>query len=217
MVYIYNIDPNRSANLALLRNLSTNQFSYIVHPRNVNPGDVIHSWASGIPEPTLAEPEIPKSQMIQPGNCLRIRDIPVGTVIHNIGLRPDRGAVLCRSAGASGSVLFTAKTGFAQIRLTSKEVRLINVDCIATVGQVGNQEHHNRVLGKAGVSRRLGLRPKVRGIAQSPFSHPHGGGRKSKGNKAPRSPWGWKTRGWKTVRRKKPFVLTTKRSLKLKK
>jgi ribosomal protein L2 len=152
-------------------------------------GAILYSWAGGIPMPAEGQEAIPKSRMIQPGNCLLLRDIPVGTTIHNIGLKPFGRAQMCRSAGTCGQILFTADKGYAQVRLNSKEVRLISVDCVATIGTVGNIEHHNAVLGKAGVNRRLGRRPIVRGIAQSPFSHPHGGGRKSKGNKHPRSPW----------------------------
>lgn len=103
--------------------------------------------------------------------------------------------------------MHSGPTGYAQIRLSSKEIRLVSVECSATIGMVGNLDFHNRVLGKAGVARRLGRRPIVRGIAMSPVDHPHGGGRKSKGNKAPRSPWGWLTKGWRSVRRKKWYVV----------
>ncbi|KAJ3048908.1 hypothetical protein HK102_012604 [Quaeritorhiza haematococci] len=148
--------------------------------------------------------------MISPGNCLRLKDIPVGTLVHCISLTPDGPAKLCRSAGTFGQILYTAQEGFAQIRLQSKEVRLIPVEACATIGMVGNVNHHNTVLGKAGASRRRGIRPTVRGIAMSPVDHPHGGGQKSKGNKHPRSPWGWKTKGFKTVRRKKWYLVTPK-------
>ncbi|KAJ3198838.1 hypothetical protein HK099_003438 [Clydaea vesicula] len=191
--------------------MSTNQFSYILLPKDVQKDSILYSWANGITLNADGEAEMGKSQMIRPGNCLQLKDIPVGTTIHNIALRDGGPAKLCRSAGTYGQVLFTAPTGHAQVRLSSKEVRLLPVNAIATIGIVGNLDHHNRQLGKAGVARRMGRRPIVRGIAQSPYNHPHGGGRKSKGNKAPRSPWGWKTKGWKTVRRKKWYIVTPKR------
>ncbi|TPX63157.1 hypothetical protein SpCBS45565_g06823 [Spizellomyces sp. 'palustris'] len=208
-------DPNRSAELALLRNLSTNEFSYIIRPADVNPGDIVQSWREGIPQPAAGEDPIPKNQMIKKGNCLMLKDIPVGTEIHCIGLKSDGRAKLCRSAGASGQLLFAGQEGMAQVRLSSKEVRLIPVDACATIGVVGNEAHQHRNWGKAGARRRKGIRPSVRGIAMSPVDHPHGGGGKSKGGKDPRSPWGWKTKGWKTVRRKKWYVVKTKREAKL--
>ncbi|KAJ3189278.1 hypothetical protein HDU85_002906 [Gaertneriomyces sp. JEL0708] len=208
-------DPNRSAELALLRNLSTNEFSYVIRPLDLNPGDIVQSWRRGIPEPAEGEETIPRNQMIAKGNCLMLKDIPVGTEIHCIGLRPGGRAQLCRSAGASAQLLYTGETGFAQVRLTSKEVRLIPVEACATIGKVGNEAHQHRNWGKAGAKRRRGIRPTVRGIAMNPVDHPHGGGSKSKGGKDPRSPWGWKTKGWKTVRRKKTYVLKTKRQAKL--
>ncbi|KAI9097087.1 translation protein SH3-like domain-containing protein [Phlyctochytrium arcticum] len=208
-------DPNRSADLALLRNLSTNEFSYIICPADVTPGDIVQSWRQGIPRPAPGEDPIPKNQMIKKGNCLLLKDIPVGTEIHCIGLRADSHAQICRSAGTSGQLMYTSPTGMAQVRLSSKEVRLIPVNACATIGKVGNEAHQNTNLGKAGARRHLGWRPAVRGIAMSPVDHPHGGGGKSKGGKDPRSPWGWKTKGWKTVRRKKIFVLRTKREAKM--
>ncbi|KAI8916931.1 translation protein SH3-like domain-containing protein [Powellomyces hirtus] len=208
-------DPNRSAELCLLRNLSTNEFSYIIRPADVNPGDTVQSWREGIPVPAEGEDPIAKNQMIRKGNCLMLKDIPVGTEIHCIGLRSGGRAQICRSAGTSGQLLFTGQEGMAQVRLSSKEVRLIPVDACATIGVVGNEAHQHRNWGKAGARRRKGWRPSVRGIAMSPVDHPHGGGGKSKGGKAPRSPWGWKTKGWKTVRRKKWYVLKTKREAKI--
>ncbi|KAI8593428.1 translation protein SH3-like domain-containing protein [Geranomyces variabilis] len=208
-------DPNRSAELALLRNLSTNEFSYIIRPAGINPGDTVQSWREGIPVPAEGEAPIPKNQMIRKGNCLLLKDIPVGTEIHCIGLRALGRAQICRSAGSSGQLLYTASEGMAQVRLSSKEVRLIPVEACATIGVVGNEAHQLRNWGKAGARRRKGWRPSVRGIAMSPFAHPHGGGRKSKGGKDPRTPWGVKTKGWRTVRRKKWYVLRTKREAKI--
>lgn len=155
-----------------------------------------------------------------------LKDIPIGietlililtgTMIHNICLRVDGPAQLCRSAGTSAQLLSTGKEGFAHIKLTSKEVRMFPVNACATIGigriyliLVANEQHKLRVLGKAGASRRLGWRPSVRGIAMNANSHPHGGGRKNIGVKAPKSPWGWLTKGPKTVNaRKKWFVVT---------
>ncbi|KAI9203932.1 translation protein SH3-like domain-containing protein [Polychytrium aggregatum] len=213
-------DPNRNCNLALLRNMSTNEFSYIIHPKDVNVGDTIHSWRSGIPAPAPGEEPLSRATMIKSGNCLRLRDLPIGTVVHNIGLKSDGPAQLCRSAGTSGQVLDNdadGKTGFAHVRLKSKEVRLIPSEACATVGVVGNEDYKLIVWGKAGASRRRGLRPSVRGIAQSPYDHPHGGGSKSKGNKHPRTPWGKKTKGWKTVRklRKRWHIITPKWKAKM--
>ncbi|KAJ3099237.1 hypothetical protein HK100_004931 [Physocladia obscura] len=192
-------DPNRSADLALLRNLSTNEFSYIIHVAGTEPGTIVHSYRQGIPSTRKGEDPIPKNQLVQPGNCLRLRDIPVGTLVNNISLQPDGPAQICRSAGVSAQLIATdVKTGYAQIKLTSKEVRLLSIDCIATIGVVGNKDHHHTNLGKAGSKRHKGIRPTVRGIHQNPCDHPHGGGSNSKGNKHPRTPWGWLTKGWKT-------------------
>jgi ribosomal protein L2 len=201
-------DPNRSADLCLLRSLSTNLLSYIIRPFGVNAGDILHSWRSGIPEPQPGEDPIPKHKMISPGNCLQLKDIPVGTAIHCIGLRANGPAQVCRSAGTSADLLSTGPTGHAQIRLSSKEIRMVPVEACATIGKVGTENHQQRVWGKAGASRRRGIRPTVRGIAMSAYDHPHGGGQKSKGGKAPRTPWGKKTKGWKTVRSKKnPLII----------
>lgn len=203
-------DPNRTAELALLRHLSTNEFSYIIRPADLNPGDIVNSWIDGLPQPLPGEDPMPRSQIVKPGNCLKLKDIPVGTFIHSVGLKPDGPGQLLRSAGTSGQVLSTGEEGYAQVRLMSKEVRLISVECVATTGVVGNADHKNIVWGKAGASRRKGRRPYVRGIAMSPVDHPHGGGSKSKGGKHPRSIWGWKTKGVKTVRKKKWYVVTPK-------
>ncbi|KAL2914124.1 mitochondrial 54S ribosomal protein rml2 [Polyrhizophydium stewartii] len=207
-------DPNRSGELCLLRHLPTNEFSYIIRPQGVNTGDILNSYRSGIPEPAEGQQPIPRSQLVKVGNCMMLKDIPVGTQIHCIGLHPGGRAQLCRSAGTSGQLLFTDNEGMAQVRLSSSEVRLIPVEACATIGAVGNELHMHRNWGKAGARRRKGWRPVVRGIAMSAHAHPHGGGSKSKGNKAPRSIWGWKTKGWKTVRRKRWFLVTPKWSAK---
>ena len=166
-------DPNRSAELALLRNQSSNELSYIIRPATVNPGDVIYSWRDGLsPE---EDQTIPKNVLLQPGNCLQLADIPVGSVIHNISLTKEGKAIICRSAGTSAQVLSKSTAGFAQIKLGSKEVRLIPLSACATMGSVGNEAHKLTNLGKAGASRRRGIRPTVRGIAMNAHDHPHGG------------------------------------------
>jgi large subunit ribosomal protein L2 len=140
---------------------------------------------------------------IRPGNCLPLSSIPVGTTIHNLELKEGRGGQLVRSAGGSAQLL--AKEGeYAQIRMPSGEVRLVRQTCYATIGQVGNLEHSNIKLGKAGRKRHLGIRPTVRGTAMSPRDHPHGGGegRQPAGMPGPKSPWGRPTRGYKTRRNK---------------
>jgi ribosomal protein L2 len=201
-------DPNRSADLALLRNQSSNELSYIIRPSSVNPGDVLYSFRNGLT--ALEEQTIPKNVLLQPGNCLQLADIPVGSVVHSISLTPSGAAIMCRSAGTSAQILSKTESGFAQVKLSSSETRLIPLKACATMGVVGNEAHKLTNLGKAGAKRRKGIRPTVRGIAMNAHDHPHGGGSKSKGGKAPRSPWGWKTKGVKTVRRKKWFVVTPK-------
>ncbi|KAJ3332973.1 hypothetical protein HDU76_012392 [Blyttiomyces sp. JEL0837] len=213
-------DPNRTSELALLRNLSTNEFSYIPRPEGMEPGQIVNSYRSGIPEPEEGQDPIARNQIIQVGNAVRLRDIPVGTLIHCIGLRPDGPAQLCRSAGTFAQLIATGISSMggyeqAQVRLSSKEVRYIPSDCVATIGVVGNKDHHHTNLGKAGASRRLGIRPTTRGIAMNACDHPTGGGSKSKGNKHPRSPWGWLTKGWKTVRRKRWYIITPRWKAKL--
>ena len=181
-------DPNRTARLALL-NYADGEKRYIVAPIGLTVGDTVLTGAQ-------AE--------IRPGNCLPIANIPVGTMIHNIEIKEGKGGQLVRSAGTSAQLL--AKEGdYAQIRLPSGEVRLIRQVCYATVGQVGNLDHSNVKLGKAGRKRHMGIRPTVRGTAMSPRDHPHGGGegRQPAGMPGPKSPWGRPTRGYKTRRNKK--------------
>lgn len=180
-------DPNRTARLALLH-YADGEKRYIVAPVDLKVGDTVMAGVK-------AE--------IRPGNSLPIANIPVGTMVHNIELRPGKGGQLVRSAGASAQLL--AKEGdFAQVRLPSGEVRLVHQVCYATIGQVGNLDHGNIKLGKAGRKRHLGIRPTVRGTAMSPRDHPHGGGegRQPVGMPGPKSPWGKPTRGYKTRRNK---------------
>jgi large subunit ribosomal protein L2 len=181
-------DPNRSARLALLF-YADGEKRYIVAPLDLRVGDTVLAGTS-------AE--------IRPGNSLPIANIPVGTLVHNIELKVGRGGQLVRAAGAAAQLL--AKEGeFAQIRMPSGEVRMVRQECFATIGQVGNVEHSNIKLGKAGRKRHLGIRPTVRGSAMSPRDHPHGGGegRQPIGMAGPKSPWGKPTLGYKTRRNKK--------------
>ncbi len=180
-------DPNRTARLALLLYADGDK-RYILAPVGVKVGDKLVSGAN-------AE--------IRPGNCLPIANIPVGTTIHNIEMNLGKGAQLVRSAGTSAQLL--AKEGdYAQIRMPSGEVRLIRQVCHATIGQLGNVEHSNIKLGKAGRKRHMGIRPAVRGTAMSPRDHPHGGGegRQPVGMPSPKTPWGIPTRGYRTRRNK---------------
>src|SRR5512140_1603819 len=180
-------DPNRTARLALL-NYADGEKRYIVAPLGVKVGDVLVSG--------------PNAE-IRPGNSLPIANIPIGTLVHNIEAREGKGGQFVRSAGGAAQLL--AKEGdFAQIRMPSGEVRLIRQKCYATIGQVGNLDHSNIKLGKAGRKRHLGVRPTVRGSAMSPRDHPHGGGegRQPIGKPGPRSPWGKPTLGFKTRKNK---------------
>lgn len=181
-------DPNRTARLALLHYIDGEK-RYILAPLDLKVGDMVTSSAQ-------AE--------IRPGNCLPIANIPVGTLVHNVELQSGRGGQLVRAAGGAAQVL--AKEGdYAQIRMPSGEVRLVRQVCYATIGQVGNLDHSNIKLGKAGRKRHLGVRPTVRGSAMSPRDHPHGGGegRQPIGMPGPKSPWGKPTLGFKTRRNKK--------------
>ena len=180
-------DPNRSARIALLH-YADGEKRYIVAPQQLKEGDVVVSG---------------EKADIQAGNTLPLRFIPLGTMVHNIELRPGKGAQMVRSAGTVAQLL--AKEGsYAHIRLPSGEVRLIHMDCRATIGQIGNLEHENIAIGKAGRTRWLGRRPHVRGVAMNPIDHPHGGGEgKTSGGRHPVTPWGVPTKGYKT-RGKKP-------------
>jgi large subunit ribosomal protein L2 len=181
-------DPNRTARLALL-NYADGEKRYILAPLDLKVGD---SVVAG----TAAE--------IRPGNNLQIANIPVGTLVHNIEVKPGRGGQLVRAAGGAAQLL--AKEGdYAQVRMPSGEVRLIRQECYATIGQVGNLDHSTIKLGKAGRKRHLGIRPTVRGSAMTPRDHPHGGGegRQPIGMPGPKSPWGKPTLGYRTRRNKK--------------
>jgi large subunit ribosomal protein L2 len=181
-------DPNRTARLALLYYVDGEK-RYIIAPLDLRVGDTVLSG------PTAE---------IRAGNSLPISSIPVGTQVHNIELSPGRGGQLVRAAGGSAQLL--AKEGdYAQVRLPSGEVRLVRQECYATIGQIGNTEHSNIKLGKAGRKRHMGIRPTVRGSAMSPRDHPHGGGegRQPIGMPGPKTPWGKPTLGYKTRRNKK--------------
>jgi len=180
-------DPNRTARLALLV-FADGEKRYIIAPVGLKVGDTVVSG---------------KNADIRPGNTLPISNIPVGTMIHNIELKEGRGGQVVRSAGTAAQLL--AKEGdYAQVRLPSGEVRLIRQVCFATIGQVGNLDHSNIKLGKAGRKIHMGIRPTVRGTAMSPRDHPHGGGegRQPAGMAGPKSPWGRPTRGYRTRRNK---------------
>ena len=181
-------DPNRSANIALVQ-YEDGEKRYIIAPVGLYVNDVI---------------ECGENADIRPGNALPIANIPVGTVIHNIELMPGKGAQLVRAAGNSAQLM--AKEGkYAQVRLPSGEVRMIRMDCIATIGQVGNIDHENISIGKAGRKRHMGWRPTVRGVVMNPNDHPHGGGEGKSpiGMPSPVTPWGKPALGYKTRKHKK--------------
>jgi large subunit ribosomal protein L2 len=188
-------DPNRTARIALL-NYRDGEKRYIIAPADVKVGDVLYSG---------------EKADIKPGNAVPLRCIPVGSLIHNVELKVGRGAQLIRSAGTYGQLM--AKEGdYAQIRLPSGEVRKVFMECKATIGQVGNLEHENVSLGKAGRSRWLGRRPHVRGVAMNPVDHPMGGGEgKTSGGRHPCTPWGIPTKGFKTRKNKKTDKYIVKR------
>ena len=180
-------DPNRTSYIALLEN-EAGKKSYIVAPVGLTDGDVVTAGADAD---------------IKPGNVLPISAIPVGTIIHNIELYPGKGAQLVRSAGAFAQ-LMAKENGSAQVRLPSGEVRIVRLDCKATIGQVGNLEHETVKLGKAGKTRHLGIRPTVRGSVMNPCDHPHGGGegKSPVGRPGPVTPWGKPALGYKTRNKK---------------
>ena len=180
-------DPNRTSYIALIEN-EAGKKSYIIAPAGLTDGDVVASGANAD---------------IKPGNVLPISAIPVGTIIHNIELYPGKGAQLVRSAGAFAQ-LMAKENGAAQVRLPSGEVRIVRLDCKATIGQVGNLEHETVKLGKAGKTRHLGIRPTVRGSVMNPCDHPHGGGegKSPVGRPGPVTPWGKPALGYKTRNKK---------------
>ena len=195
-------DPNRSAFIALVK-YEDGELRYILAPVGLKPGDTVISSATAD---------------IKPGNCLPIASIPVGTVIHNIELNPGRGAQLVRSAGVAAQLMAKEpEKGLAQVRLPSGEFRYIRLNCLATIGQVGNIDHGNIHIGKAGRKRHMGIRPTVRGSVMNPNDHPHGGGegRAPVGRPGPVTPWGKPALGLKTRKAKNPtnkFIIKRRNS-----
>ncbi len=188
-------DPNRSAHIALML-YADGERRYIIAPRGVAAGAVLRSGSDA---------------PIQAGNCLPLRNIPVGTLVHCVEIKPGKGAQMARSAGAA--VQFVAREGgYATLRLRSGEMRKVPIECRATIGEVGNQEHSLRSLGKAGAKRWRGVRPTVRGVAMNPVDHPHGGGEgRTSGGRHPVSPWGQPTKGHKTRQNKRTNDLIVRR------
>jgi large subunit ribosomal protein L2 len=188
-------DPNRSAHLALLC-YADGERRYILAPRGVAAGATLMSGA-----------EAP----IRSGNTLPIRNIPVGSTIHNIEMLPGKGGQIARSAGASAQLLAREGT-YAQVRLRSGEIRRVHIECRATLGEVGNEEHNLRQTGKAGATRWKGIRPTVRGVAMNPVDHPHGGGEGKTGEgRVPVNPWGQPTKGYRTRRNKRTTSMIVQR------
>lgn len=191
-------DPNRSANIALLV-YKDGEHRYMIAPKGLSAGDSVISGSNS-----------PYSV----GNCMPLRNIPVGTVVHCVELKPGKGAQIARSAGAA--VQYIGREGaYAQLRLRSGEMRKVHLDCRATIGQVGNQEHSLRKLGKAGAKRWRGVRPTVRGVAMNPVDHPHGGGEgRTSGGRHPVSPWGVPTKGYRTRSNKRTSSMIIRRRKK---
>jgi len=188
-------DPNRTANIALLC-YADGERSYIIAPKGLKTGMTVVSGS-----------EAP----IKVGNTLPIRNIPVGTTIHCVEMQPGKGAQIARSAGTSAQLL--AREGvYAQLRLRSGEIRKVHVECRATIGEVGNEEHNLRSYGKAGAKRWLGIRPTVRGVVMNPVDHPHGGGEGKTGEgRVPVTPWGQPTKGYRTRRNKRTSNMIVRR------
>jgi large subunit ribosomal protein L2 len=189
-------DPNRTAHIALLL-YADGERRYILAPKGVKEGDELRSGSDS---------------PIKSGNAMALRHIPVGSIVHNIELKPGRGGQIARSAGAA--VQFTSREGVhAYLRLKSGETRKVHIDCRATLGELANDEHNLRQYGKAGAKRWLGIRPTVRGLAMNPVDHPHGGGegKSGQGNPHPVSPWGWQTKGKKTRRNKRTSNMIVQR------
>jgi len=188
-------DPNRSAHIALLK-YADGERAYIIAPKNLAAGDLV---------------ETGDNVAIKTGNCLPLRNIPVGTIVHNLEMRPGKGAQIARSAGASCSIV--GRDGlYVLVRLRSGEMRKILAECKATIGEVGNSEHSLRKLGKAGATRWRGVRPTVRGVAMNPVDHPHGGGEGgTSGGRNPVTPWGVPTKGKKTRSNKRTDGMIVRR------
>ena len=188
-------DPNRSANIALLK-YADGERRYIIAPKGVSAGTPIMSGVDAD---------------IKPGNCLPLRNIPVGTVVHCIELKPGKGAQMARSAGTSAQ-LVAREGAHVTLRLRSGEMRKVSIECRATLGEVGNSEHSLRQLGKAGAKRWRGVRPTVRGVAMNPVDHPHGGGEgRTSGGRHPVTPWGVPAKGYKTRKNKRTDKLIVRR------
>ena len=180
-------DPGRTSFIALIK-YSDGELAYIIAPQRLSVGDNVVSG---------------EKADIKPGNALPLKNIPVGTIIHNVELKEGKGGQLARAAGTYVQ-LVGKDSGYAQVKLRSGEVRLVRADCLATIGAVSNPDHQNAVIGKAGRSRWLGIRPCVRGVAMNPVDHPHGGGEgRTSGGRHPVTPWGKGTKGTKTRSRKK--------------
>ena len=191
-------DPNRSAFISLIK-YQDGEFRYILSPQNIKIGDKLISG---------------QNVEIKEGNCLPLKNIPVGTSVHNIELKPGAGGQLSRSAGSSVQIV-SKEDLYVQLKLVSGEIRLINKNCLATVGSVSNPDNKNKKLGKAGRNRYLGRRPKVRGVVMNPVDHPHGGGEgRTSGGRHPVTPWGQSTKGKKTRTNKKTNVFILKRRKK---
>ena len=191
-------DPNRSAFINLIK-YSDGEYRYILAPQNLTIGNKIIS---------------DEKADLTDGNCLPIKNIPVGTNIHNIELKPGAGGQISRSAGTYAQII-SKDISFTQVRLSSREIRLINNDCLATIGIISNSDNKNVKLGKAGRKRNLGFRPKVRGVVMNPVDHPHGGGEgRSSGGRHPVTPWGKSTKGKKTRNNKRTNIFILKKRKK---
>lgn len=191
-------DPNRSAHIALVK-YSDGERRYIIAPKGVSAGTEIMSG---------------QQAPIKPGNAMALRDVPVGSTVHCIEMRPGKGAQIARSAGTSAQ-LVARDSEYATLRLRSSEMRKVSVDCVATIGEVGNSEHGLRSLGTAGAARRIGRRPTVRGVAMNPVDHPHGGGEgRTSGGRHPVTPWGVPTKGYKTRKNKRTDKFIVRRRSK---
>jgi len=188
-------DPNRSAFIALIK-YEDGELSYILAPQRVREGDMVIAA---------------KSADIKPGNAMPMQNIPVGTIVHNVEMKPGKGGQLARSAGTYAQIIGKDQ-GYAQLRLISGELRMVRAECMATIGAVSNPDQQNINLGKAGRNRWLGKRPSVRGVAMNPIDHPHGGGEgRTSGGRHPVSPWGKPTKGKRTRSNKKTDRLIMRR------
>lgn len=179
-------DPNRTSFIALIK-YTDGELAYIIAPQKLAVGDTVVSGSD---------------VDIKPGNAMPLKSMPIGTIVHNVEMKPKKGGQLARSAGAYVQ-LVGKDVGYAQLKLRSGELRMVSIDCMATVGVVSNPDHQNRMIGKAGRNRWLGRRPVVRGVAMNPVDHPHGGGEgKTSGGRHPCTPWGKSTKGKKTRKNK---------------